>query len=136
MTINDVAAQMYAYCAQHYYWEAIENKIIKYLGCEIQDIEYNDQLQALLKLTDENIVVLVQYFKDTPNEYHPWQIVMKAKTSDGVSTVKVNIPEWKNNDDLSWSHSVYGVPSVKESNYKKVVEKIINLLEPICIGSN
>lgn len=134
---NAGAAQlMYAYCAQHYYWEAIENIFIKYLGCEIQDIEYNDQLQALLKLTDENIVILVQYYKDTPNRYHPWQIVMKAKNLDGASTIKVNISEWKNNDDLSWSHSGYGVPFAKEGDYEKVVKEIINLLEPICIGSN
>lgn len=134
---NAGAAQIMSfYCHQTHYWEAINGILVKYLGCEIQDVEYNDQLQVFLELTNEDIVILVRYFKDTPNEYHPWQIVMKARTSDSVSAVKVNIPEWKNNNDLSWSHSGYGVPSAKEGDYEKVVEEIINLLEPICIGSN
>lgn len=125
MTINDVTDQMYAYCSQHYYWEAIESIFIKYLGCEIQDVEYNDQLQVYLRLTDENIAVFIQYFKDTPNEYHPWMILMEIKTPDGVSTIKVNI--------LEWSQSGCGNFSTK---YEKVVEEILNLLKPICIGSN
>lgn len=125
MTINNDGAAKFLcdYCA--HYWETINSMLVKYLGCEIQDIEYNDQLQALLKLTDENITVFIQYFKDAPNRYHPWMIFVEIRTPDGVCTIKVNILEWS---------SGYGTSSAKD--YEKVVEEILNLLKPICIGSN
>ena len=123
----ETAQLMYAYCAQHYYWEAIESILVKYLGCEIKDIEYNDQLQVLLKLTNENIIILVEYYKDTPNKYHTLQIVMKTKTPNGVSTIGLDVLRWNNND--------HDTLSTEESGYK-VINEIVNLLEPICISSN
>lgn len=134
---NAGAAQiMSVFCHQTHYWEAIESIFIKYLGCEIQGIEYSDQLQALLKLTDENIVVLVQYYKDTPNKYCPWQMSMEIKNKSGVSTLKADIIEWENDVSTSWMRWSDRQCNKVCKKYEKVVEEIINLLEPICIGSN
>lgn len=133
---NAGAAQvMSVFCHQTHYWEAINGILVKYLGCEIQDVQYSDQLQALLKLTDENIVILIQYFKDAPNEYYPWQMSMEIRNKSGVSTLKADIIEWENDALTSWMRWSGQYNKVCKK-YEKVVEEIVNLLEPICIGSN
>lgn len=123
------------FCKKTHYWESIDSILVKRLGCEIQNIAYSDQLQAFLKLTDKNVIIFVQYFKDTPNDIHPWQMSMEIKSKSGVSTVKADILEWENGVTtwIRWSDR----PGNKVcEKYEKVVEEILNLLEPICIDSN
>lgn len=102
--------------------------------CEIQDIEYNEKPQVFLKLTDENIIIFVDFKKLLPGKFNPSYINMEI--GDRIS-IEADIFKWKNNEPdwmlyMSWGKN----EDTKESNYEKVVEEIVNLLEPICIGSN
>jgi hypothetical protein len=102
------------------YWESIKSIVVKYLGSEIQDIGYNDQLQALLNLTDETIVF--QYYKDNPQEYCLWLVALRTeKFSVEVSYDAVF--QWQN----------------KPEDFIKYENALLNILElatPICIDSN
>lgn len=110
------------FCEKTQYWEKIESNLIKSLGCEIQGIVYTDNC-VILKLTptNEQILMLFEYYRKTPNEFHLWEITMEIKTPEGISKFKVCTLDKEN---------------LNSGKHESALKEVMSLATPICIDSN
>lgn len=110
------------FCEKTHYWKAVEDVFFHFLGCKIQKTVYADNC-VMLKLISRNqklnVLLILEYYKDTPSEYQLWKINLELSTPNGTSRIKFN--------------TIDGIQSVP-NQYRHLLTELTRALTPISIG--